>query len=456
VNAAGMPERSSPQPKRPRELALSAAWHGGMTRSLHTIDGTPVSVIFPGNWSHGHGPDFASAMLDIPGKGLVTGDVELHYDASDWVQHGHHLDPRYTNVILHVVTKPDAAETRRADGAIVPVAVMKVPDDVLFRIDARLPDIWAELGGEVCAGHLAADQPHHLVQALRHLGDQRLTERVTHIEGELAARPERDVLTSLLLDAMGYSENREPMLNLANVLNATGWSSRLSARTATHRLPFAQALLFGIAGFLPLAPGDAHLAGLDPVQIGQIEAIWKEEHSLFSAVPAVPATAWQRARTRPANHPARRLATAAGMLAALAIDAPGDILHAMRSSTSPVTWLQDLPGTAVPALGTDRATAMIATVILPFALAIARREHDHELEEIIGGHWENLPKGSTSRPGKRALTQVAGSRPLRGLGERGNQGLLKLDRDFCTPRRCFECPIAAEVVRSELAAPPNT
>ena len=32
---------------RTRELAMSAAWHGGLTRSLRTIDGEPVTVVFP-------------------------------------------------------------------------------------------------------------------------------------------------------------------------------------------------------------------------------------------------------------------------------------------------------------------------------------------------------------------------------------------------------------------------
>ena len=120
---------------RTRELALSAAWHGGLSRSLVTVDGTPLTVVFRGNWSHGFGPDFADAMIRFGEHDLRTGGVEIHHRASDWMRHGHHLDPRYNDVILHVVSRLDTAEVRRLDGAIVPAVVLDIPDEVLFAID---------------------------------------------------------------------------------------------------------------------------------------------------------------------------------------------------------------------------------------------------------------------------------------------------------------------------------
>jgi hypothetical protein len=45
------------------------------------------------------------------------------------------------------------------------------------------------------------------------------------------------------------------------------------------------------------------------------------------------------------------------------------------------------------------------------------------------------------------LDQAIGDAPIGPLGERAIQGLIHLDRTLCTPRRCFECPIAAEVIR---------
>jgi hypothetical protein len=98
-------------------------------------------------------------------------------------------------------------------------------------------------------------------------------------------------------------------------------------------------------------------------------------------------------------------------------------------------------------VGQARAIAIAASVILPIALAYARHFGDAELEDAGSRSWSGLPTSEWSRPARRALAQAAGSAPVSRLGERGIQGLLHLDRMLCTPRRCYECPIAAEVVR---------
>jgi hypothetical protein len=438
--------------KRPRELALSAAWHGGLTRSLVDTEGRAIDVVFPGHWSHGLGPDFSDAMLEIPGQGLVTGSIELHHDASDWTAHGHDRDDRYNDVVLHVVSRLDMSPTRRADGSIVPAAVLTVPDEMLFRIDARLPGIWSELGGDVCAAELSASEPASVVGELHRLGNARLHDRITRIEGELAVESARNVLTTLLFDALGYTENREPMTLLANRLNQIDWSRRLGLVPVSDRAAYCQAVVFGIGGYLPLSPGDANLARIDPRDVTGIERRWFDL-AVQLGVDSISATEWVRARTRPANHPIARLAIASRLLVALHNDPIGDVIRAVRGSVDLVSWVKACSvGDGAAVLGESRARAIAANVLLPFAIAVARGAGDDHLEDIASTAWQNLGASEWSRPAKRALQQVAGPTGLRNLGERGHQGLLKLDRDFCTPRRCFECPIAANVVRHQISA----
>lgn len=92
---------------------------------------------------------------------------------------------------------------------------------------------------------------------------------------------------------------------------------------------------------------------------------------------------------------------------------------------------------------------MTASVFLPFAVAYANHTGDAALLDAAASAWERLPASGRSRPVKRALRQVAGESRLTGLGERGQQGLLLLDRSLCTPRRCFECPIAQAVIADD-------
>jgi hypothetical protein len=242
------------------------------------------------------------------------------------------------------------------------------------------------------------------------------------------------------------------MQELAGLLNVCNWSSRITSQPAARRERYALAMLFGLAGYLPLTPSDAHLSCLPPYEVSHIESLWQLELAASIALDAIAPTAWVRARTRPANHPAARLTVAARLLAAIAEDPVSEMLEVIASGRDPVDWLQSLTANHLPSLGTSRATAMVATSVIPMVIAIARRDGHFALEEAAATAWERLRASESPRPVKRAMRQVAGTHRLRGLAERGNHGLLKLDRDFCTPRRCFECPIPAEVVRSELAS----
>lgn len=423
---------------------MSAAWNGGLTRSLVTTTGDRCEVIYGGAWSHGFGPDFTGAMIDCGPSGVRTGDVEIHIDAADWGRHGHHLDPRYNGVILHVVARHDGRETRRADGATVPIAILDVPDAALFAIDQELPDIWSTLGHSVCAGDLALREPARLRAAFLHLGDRRFDERVSCYQGELAIDPLPTLMLRGLFDAFGYSENRVPMRTLFDMLHESALLGEIPLLSGSSPLSGTTALLLGAAGFLPLSPGDAHFAGLEADDVVAIEWAWRRQPSLTP----LPATAWTRARTRPANHPAARLVQLARLLSATGGDPSGRLLQAIRDGGDVAVDLRALTSTNERAgLGAARATAIAASVVLPVAMAHAHHRDHHDLEDATARAWAALPRSEWSRPARRGLQQAVGDAPIERLGERAIQGLIHLDRHLCAPRRCYECPVAAEVIR---------
>src|SRR5215210_3308201 len=135
-----------------RELALSRAWNAQWLRpgaALRTTNGQPLTVVYRGRWTYNFGPDFQGALIAF-GAELRQGDVELHLRASDWQAHGHHLNPAYNAVILHVVLEDDrrAGPTvcRRQDGATVPTLVLgPLLRDRLDRLppDPALPPLGA-------------------------------------------------------------------------------------------------------------------------------------------------------------------------------------------------------------------------------------------------------------------------------------------------------------------------
>jgi Protein of unknown function (DUF2851) len=110
-------------------------WTIPVGRLLPLVDGKVLQLVFPGSPGGSSGPDVRDAVLCTSpvltpshiheeGEGVqrLVGDVEFHIYASDWWNHRHDTDPRYNNVILHVVLiYNDSRPTRRQDGVSIPV-----------------------------------------------------------------------------------------------------------------------------------------------------------------------------------------------------------------------------------------------------------------------------------------------------------------------------------------------
>jgi len=127
------------------ESDLAEAWWRLPSRTLLTLeDGRRCLLLSSGQPGGSVGPDVRDAVVrllprgghittqedeakatdegDLAGSIQLVGDVEFHVRASEWYTHGHHSDPRYNRVVLHVVRYPAGdAPTRRQDGQLVPV-----------------------------------------------------------------------------------------------------------------------------------------------------------------------------------------------------------------------------------------------------------------------------------------------------------------------------------------------
>ncbi len=425
------------------ELTLAQIWNAQWLRDqLQTAGGKPLRVVYRGVWTHGIGPDFSGAYLDIDGH-LVEGAIELHLRSSSWLAHAHHLDPNYDTVILHAVLDDDLGRpVHRRDGRSVPTLVLRsfLPGPVEdFPADPRLRPLGA-IGFDHCAPLVAASQPKALQRVWEAAGDARLASKVAAVDGRLARETPAQVLYSLLLDALGYSRNRDGMREIAARLPYDHLEIRLAGRQPGDRWLRAAGLLLGTGGFLPLAPREAETAALTAGDTSGIEEAWRLHGAAWHGM-TLPANAWNLARTRPANHPLRRLLALARLLSWLDVGLVED-LCALLKVPDPHRALLDWLTAGNPYLGTALAHEIIVNVVVPFTLSYAIWAEQDDLLTAAGQLWDRLPAGRGNAVIRRTVEQICGPHRVPVRTARAEQGLLHIQRTGCAPMRCYECPVA--------------
>ena len=161
---------------------------------------------------------------------------------------------------------------------------------------------------------------------------------------------------------------------------------------------------------------------------------------------------WHLFRVRPENHPARRLTGAAYLLARFMDEGLLEgVLRLVEESRSDIGRLE--AGFMVGAennssegeralIGQGRAREIVVNIALPFTFACAGASSQVSLAEQALWLYRIYPRSGGNEI-TRGLTKLLGSKASALVDSaRRQQGLLHLDRTFCHPRRCADCPLA--------------
>jgi hypothetical protein len=416
-----------PPPEPLSEADLSLIWQGQRfpPGALQTGDGQPVEVLYPGRAAGGPGPDYRDSVVVVRGERRL-GDVELHVRASAFHQHGHHADPAYNRLALHVVFLDDAGtDTPLASGARVPVAafapwVERRSADVASWL-AR-PRLWQDpcrsagqrLGEDAIRRELIA------------AGRERLRERASRIAAEAREHGLEEALWRALIEALGFGGDRAAFLTLAALLPLVRLRQIAATAPAARRGPILEAALLAVAG---LAPAPPQLAEKLP--------------------PALP-TAIGGGSRRPANRPERRLAGAASLLAR----AENDLLSYARRTTETAGKPADLlaswslgpaAGGREALIGRDRAIELLLNAVLPAVSLLP------DMEEQALSLAASLPAPPPYGKTRFLETNLAASLATPGEGRRPRrfvrtaleqQGLLAFQANWCSQGGCGRCPFS--------------
>jgi hypothetical protein len=426
---------------------------------LQTSDGRRVRVVSPGWWNLEAGPDFRRAVIAFDDAAPQLGDVEVHLRANDWRQHGHDGDPLYNNVVLHVALWHSAGErpaTTAAGRAISRLVMCDQLDAPLERLyDEMDPaDYPYDLDSHVgrCEARLRMLPAEAVLALLDEAGLERLRTKARRMSRWIRRHGVEQALYAGVMEALGYKHNKEPMRLLAERLPV----ARLRELPAAH----AQALLLGVAGFLP----ERTVAASDAATRRHVKVLWNvwwKARDEF-AEQSLAREAWRMAGLRPANFPWRRLAAVAQLLAAhwelwpkveSALAAKRGDRRAARLE-SLFTELEDpywsrrysFASKAQPKaeqlVGVARARDIVINVALPAALAQAKLLERPALAEAAEAVFAGYPATEPNALARFTSHRLFGQRLPRGIRTAARQqGLLQVFHDFCLNDRsaCARC-----------------
>ena len=441
------------------ESLLSQVWQQQLSgrEALVTAGGDTIEVLHPGRPTHDCGPDFRDALIAINGHLPLQGDVELHVNARDWLAHGHHRDPNYDRVVLHVALQSNGIlHSPLSSGKAVPVLALSQ------RLSGSMEELRDDLcqppfGEEPCYQAFLRHGENDVAQVVEEAGDERFRRKARRFQAALVSREAEQVLHEGLMRALGYSQNKEPFERLARLLPLTTLEESAKRGDCVR----IQALMLGTAGLLPSERGETRGSNCDSVlngpEVRQLERIW----SLSGNPRGLDASEWRFHGIRPENSPTRRIVAASHLL----IRHRGGLLQSLLPSLNrlPLADVQDnlerslrvqvggywashsdfgaASGWRPALIGQSRARDIIVNVLLPFCFAWAHVSGQEWLRDLSLGLYQSHPGLEENWTTRHMKAKVFGDGAAKMDSAHRHQGLIHLHEAFCAGHRCHDCPL---------------
>lgn len=403
---------------------------------LVTDCGETVTIIHPGKRNTNAGPDFLAAKIRI-GNIILVGNIELHIHPNDWVTHQHHKDPAYQNIILHVVYYNGAVNEAPENVSTlvmqphVPAYIIQqytelIQTDGILPCANALPTV-STLIREAWLNRLLAERWEQKLADWKHLLTKSAGDWRTLLYWRLAAN-------------FGFKINTDAFLLLAQCTPITV--------LAKHRenLLQTEAILFGQAGFLEQTLADDYF-----------EALQKEYHYLrqkYQLTP-IPNHLWKFLRLRPANFPTVRIAQFAALvhrsihLFSQIIEARDiALLHELFAVKASTYWDhhyrfgESHKKESVKQLGASSVDNLIINTVAPIQFLYAYEQGQPDLQENALQLLEQI------MPERNHLTERWQQHGWQIKNALHSQALLQLYNGYCSAKRCLECSIGLNIIRS--------
>jgi hypothetical protein len=438
--------------RTPNELELQARWFAGdFGKKFVSATGDRIDIVQFGTWNLESGPDFCNTAIRVNGSEPLRGCIEIDLVDRNWDLHGHSTNSAFEETVLHVfVDKSDReffARTKsnrnvpqvRIDPAALPEAFsLNIPLARPGRCQAPL-------------GNLPEERVRSVLDAAAQF---RLQKKAARIRAKIDNHGADEALFQEIAAAFGYKENKLPFMLIAQ---------RLSLKNLRKNLNDAEAILFGIAGFLEKPDLAIYKKSAKNYVRELWDRWWPRRDELQRLI--LPAKVWKLSGTRPVNHPQRRLAA----LSALIKQWPAFRRSLGKQDAAAVkkffagldhpfwkfhyTLTADASPESMALIGESRVADILANVVFPFWRAEDACRAEAERRRVdVWTEYAKLLARLTNRRLETAATRLFGDDPRRREFTKTiahQQALLQIYEDFCLQDNsdCAHCPFPEQMVK---------
>lgn len=406
--------------------------------SLLDTDRNKISVIYPGEYNRDSGPDFFNSRISLEGT-VWAGNVEIHTQSSHFDLHGHHKDPAFNNVILHVVAENDKKVFNEKGEEVLTARI---------EFDPSLYEKYLSLVNNpfiiACQDGLTKIDNIIIRHWLNSLVIERLeskAELILKIFSE-TGKDWEETFYRLLSRYFGFRVNTEPFEMLATAL-----PFRIIRKHADNRFQI-EALLFGTAGML-----DEGL--FKDVLSDNYYCDLLKEYKILSAkysLQPIHGWIWKFSKLRPANFPTVRISQLAAMLS---------VTGGLFSEVIEANDVRQLKGLfEVSASGywddhfifgkksrkMQKNTGSLATDILlinaviPAIFVYGMSRDRREVCELALTFLENISAE------ENIIISEWKSAGIEAESAFYSQALIQLRNEYCKKRKCLDCRIGSKLI----------
>ena len=404
---------------------------------LRTTSKHKIEVLKSGNLNTNTGPDFFNAQLKIDNQ-IWAGNVEMHLKSSDWYLHKHEEDANYDAVILHVVWEHDAEVFMKNNESLPTLELKNFVDKNVFSNYQSL--FFSQNKWILCEDEIANTDQFLLKNWQERLYFERLEQKSIMIKELLKDANDNfeAVLFQLITKNFGLKVNGDSFLQLAKSFD---FSTLRKVRLEEHQLT---ALFFGQAGFLG-----------ENLQ-EEYHILLKKEYEYLKhkfKLNPIPKGQFQFFRMRPQNFPTIRLAQLASLFfmhqnlfSKLISISKKEDFYKLFSIDVAEFWkthytFETESKKSVKKLTKSFVDLLLINTIIPLKFVYLQNRGEVKEDDIL-----KLINQISSE--KNNVISNFSNLKIDAKNAFESQALLQLKNNYCAKKRCLQCAIGNNLLRS--------